>query len=134
MARTSTKLQPAELAYTFLLPTSGSATTNYISLAQAASFVNRRLYSQGKCYYVSRIVMSSTSASTCVVSTLPDTWVTSNAWVKAKALWKEMNNKVLEDNPSTQGKWADFKVFFDIVHRNGGTNAAGPTLNFLPRS
>ncbi len=128
----SSKMQPAELTYSFTLPTAGSAVTSYVSISQIASFVNRRLYEQGKCYYINRIVMSAPGATSVIVSTLPDTWVTANAWVKAKALWKQMNNKVLHDNPSTQGKWADFKVFFDAVHRNGGTNAAGPTLNLLP--
>ncbi len=124
------KMQPAEVAMTFIIPS--GTDVKYIDIGQCLSFVNRRLYEQGKCYYVSRVRYSNTTGGTIGLSTLPDTWVTSNAWVKAKALWNNMNKKVLKDNPSTQGKWADFKVFFDAAHRNGGTNSAGPTLNLLP--
>ena len=51
-------IQPAELAYNFILPASTGVATNYIDLAQCASAVNRRLYAQGKNYYVSRIVLA----------------------------------------------------------------------------
>lgn len=123
------KVQPAELALTFLLPTSGSAATSYIDLAQVCSAVNRRLYEQGKCYYVNRVTMTSTStASTAVIATLPDTWVTANAHVKAHALWKSMQNRVLKDNPSVAGKWRDFKVYFDAAHQTAGEGA-----NLFPR-
>lgn len=121
-------IQPAELALTFLLPPSGSAAISYIDLAQSMSAVNRRLYQQGKCYYINRVTMTSTSASQCLVATLPDTWVTANAWVKAKALWKSMQNRVLKDNPSVAGKWKDFKVYFDGAHQT-----AGEAANLLPR-
>ena len=94
------KIQPAELCYNFILPTSGSPITSYIDLAQCASAVNRRLYHQGKNYYVSRIVMASTNAAKALISTLPDNWVTANAWVKAKSMWDTMNKGVLHDNPS----------------------------------
>ena len=42
-----------------------------------------------------------------------------NAHTKAKACWKEMNKLVLEDNPSVEGKWADFKVYLDDGMRTG---------------
>jgi hypothetical protein len=114
--------------------------TKYIDIAQVASAVNRRLYQQGRCYYVSRVSITAfgsapgSQGGAVQLTTLPDNWVTSNAHTKAEALWKQMNKKVLDDNPSVQGKWADFKVFFDAAHRNGGTNAAGPTLNLMPVS
>ncbi len=128
-------MQPAELSYNFLIPDGNQ--TKYIDLAQVASAVNRRLYEQGKCYYVSRVSCVSyatpgASGGGIGLSTLPDTWVTVNAHVKAKALWNTMNKGVLKDNPSVKGKWADFKVFFDVDHYNGGFTSAGPTLNLFP--
>ncbi len=126
-------MQPAELSYNFQTAQENEGTA-YIDLAQICSAVNRRLYEQGKCYYVSRVSLIAPQGAYCSLLTLPDTWVTSNAWVKAKALWNQMNKKVLDDNPSTQGKWADFKVFFDAAHRNGGTVASGPNLNLWPLS
>ncbi len=125
-------MQPAEVALTFKLDAGTASNVKYIDIGQCLSFVNRRLYNQGYNYYVSRVTYLNGSGGGLNLLTLPDTWVTSNAWVKAKALWNNMNNKVLKDNPSTQGKWADFKVFFDAAHRNGGTASAGPTLNLLP--
>ena len=127
-------MQPAELAYNFTIPASGGLSTNYIDLAQCASAVNRRLYQQGKNYYVSRVVLASAGATNLALSTLPDNWVTPNAWVKAKSMWDTMNQGVLKDNPSVKGKWADFKVFFDEAHYAGGATSAGPTLNLLPTS
>jgi hypothetical protein len=44
------------------------------------------------------------------VKTAGNTWIVHNAHVKGKALWNQMNELVLEDNPSIDGKWADFKI------------------------
>lgn len=124
------KIQPAELSYTFILPAASG--TMYIDIAQCASMVNRRLYRQGKNYHVSRVSAVMGGGGMITLSTLPDTWVTSNAYVKAFSLWKAMQNRVLKDNPSISGKWRDFKVFFDTAHSAGGTAASGPTLNNKP--
>lgn len=127
-----TKVVPTELSYNFYLDaTSG---TKYIDCAQLASAVNRRLYEQGKRYYVSSVEFLAQAGGSVALLTLPDTWVTANAHTKAKALWKQMNDKVLEDSPSVQGKWADFKVFFDAAHRSGGSGTSGPTDNLIPVS
>ncbi len=130
-------MQPAELCYSFLIPDGNQ--TKYIDLAQCASAVNRRLYEQGKCYYVSRVSILAFAApgsqgGGVSLFTLPDNWVTANAWVKSKALWKSMQNRVLKDNPSIAGKWHDYKVYMDLAHQQGGTASSGPTLNLIPRT
>jgi hypothetical protein len=116
-----------------------NATSAYIDLAQSLSFVNRRLYPQGKCYYIQKIqwisgnaLVGGATSSKCTLSTLPYNWVTRNAWVKSKALWNSMQMRVLKDNPSIAGKWRDYKVFMDLAHNQGGTGASGPTLNLKP--
>ncbi len=132
------KIQPAQTKLHFV-DTIENLNNHYIDLAQVLSFVNRRQYEQGKCYYVESIkTLSDPTASaeanySLIFSTIPDTWITSNAWVKAKALWDQMNQKVLEDNPSVQGKWAQFITFMDVAHQNGGSGTAGPNLNLLPK-
>jgi hypothetical protein len=126
------KMQPAEVVLNFSLAAGTASDLKYIDLAQCESFVNRRLYPQGHNYYISRVTFINATGGSCSIATLPDTWVTANAWVKAKALWNTMNKGVLADNPSIKGKWADFKVFFDKVHYDGGYTSAGPTLNILP--
>ncbi len=132
------KIQPAQTTLTFL-DSVENLNGKYIDIAQCLSFVNRRQYEQGKCYYVEsvKIGLNEAIADTGVIGTalltIPDTWVTANAWVKAKALWDAMNEKVLEDNPSVQGKWAQFITFMDVAHQNGGSGTAGPNLNLLPK-
>ncbi len=132
------KIQPAQTKLYFV-DTIDNLNNHYIDIAQVLSFVNRRQYEQGKCYYVEQIKTISNPAAAATVnyglsfSTIPDTWVTANAWVKAKALWDAMNEKVLEDNPSVQGKWAQFITFMDVAHQNGGSGTAGPSLNLLPK-
>lgn len=114
---------------------------NYIDTAKELSKINRRLYSQGKMYalqgltFIWRQNSGSTVASLEVtVSTAPNTWVVHNAFVKGKALWNQMNNLVLKDNPSIKGTWADFKVQLDeeqisarslSVKDGSGTNVKG---------
>jgi len=113
-----------------------SGTVRYIDLAQSLSIVNRKMNRQGQCFAIHSVVAAlpnTTGTSSLDIETIPDTWVANNAWVKAYSLWAEMNQKVLQDNPSVQGKWRDFKVFFDAAHYAGGTGSAGPTLNMIPR-
>ncbi len=132
------KIQPAQTTLTFI-DSVENLNNKYIDIAQCLSFVNRRQYEQGKCYYVEsiKIGLNQAIADTGIIgtalATIPDTWVTANAWVKAKALWDQMNQKVLEDNPSVQGKWAQFITFMDVAHQNGGSGTAGPNLNLLPK-
>ena len=126
-------MQPAELTYNFLIPDGNQ--TKYIDFAQVASAVNRRLYEQGKCYYVSRVscIAYATPGATgggISLSTLPDTWVTANAWVKSKALWKSMQNRVLKDNPSIAGKWRDYKVYMDLAHQQAGNTLPDNLIPF----
>ncbi len=132
------KIQPAQTTLTFI-DSVENLNNKYIDIAQCLSFVNRRQYEQGKCYYVEsvKIGLNTAIADTGIIgtalATIPDTWVTANAWVKAKALWDSMNEKVLEDNPSVQGKWAQFITFMDVAHQNGGSGTAGPNLNLFPK-
>lgn len=109
-------IQPAELTLNFALTESG---THYISIPACLSIVNRKLYRGARDYAVSSVkLFSTTSDSTpnAKITTLPTNWPCRNAIVKAYHLWRKMNDKVLEDNPSLQGKWADFKPAFDEDH------------------
>ncbi len=132
------KIQPAQTKLWFT-DTVSNLNGKYIDIAQCLSFVNRRLYEQGKCYYVESIkTLTDPTVAPSVTfgftfSTIPDTWVTANAHTKAHGLWKQMNQKVLADNPSVQGKWHNFKVYMDVAHFSGGGGPNGPTLNILPK-
>lgn len=113
----------------------------YIDLAQCLSKVNRKLYRQGKVYYIDKVTWLSdvptpsagnTAVSKISLITIPNNWVVKNAVTKAYALWRQMQRNVLKDNPSVEGKWADFKLFMDKAHFSGGSNPQGPTLNLEP--
>lgn len=130
--RTNGEVQ--ELVLTYQFAANEMNTPKYIDLAQSLSKINRKLFRQGMIYEIESITAVNPNAPATGVglAVLPCNWVTRNAWVKAHALWKQMNLKVLSDNPSVQGKWADFKLYFDGAHFTGGTTANGPTLNKHP--
>ncbi len=124
MARRSnrgTRIQPAQLDLAFTIPAgvvSGDS-RSYIDTARELSKVNRRGYSQGRMYayqglsFIWRQNTVGAKPMTTLelsVRTAGNTWVVQNAHVKGEALWHQMQDLVLDDNPSLAGKWHDFKV------------------------
>ena len=110
------RIQPAELTMNFALTEAG---THYISIPAVMSILNRKLYRSCRDYMVADVrLYSQTSGSVpnCKITILPSNWPTRNGLVKAYHLWRNMNKKVLDDNPSLQGTWADFKPAFDADH------------------
>lgn len=105
------KMEPAVTSLFYDIP---SGTSRFIDIASDLSRLNRKLYRQGYQYVVAGVTVTDdvgiTSALDVSISTAGNTWVTQNAWTKGHALWNEMNREVLDDNPSVQGKWADYKV------------------------
>ena len=120
--RNMRKMQPSQTSLTFTMGDSG--TTKWIDLAECLSICDRRLHRQGRQYVVTGFSIYAPGLDptlagqqvTVRLSTIPNSWPTHNAWVKSKALWDEMRDLVLDDNPSVAGKWADFKVFMDSDH------------------
>lgn len=95
----------------------------YIDTARQLSKVNRKLFKQAMCYGIESAEIyfaNQVGAAQSVLVELqvaPDNWVVNNAHVKGEALFHEMQQLVLADNPSVKGKWADYKVFLDPGHR-----------------
>lgn len=118
-----------------------AAFSTVIDLAQGLSIVGRKLYRQGKCYYVSAISLvqqyNATDAalanSTVEVQTIPNTWETANAWSMAFGAWNKMRKEVLDNQPSLKARWADFKILFNGSHytalASGGYNNPLPQLS-----
>jgi len=126
-------MQPAVLRLQYEVPPN---VTRFIDLASDLSRVNRRLYDQGRNLVVGSIdilqdVDSDNTGCELTIHTAPNTWVTHNAWVKGEAMWDEMNDQVLDDQPSISGTWADFKVHLTEDHASSNTlkctNGAGGT-------
>lgn len=115
------KIQPAQLDLAFTIP-AGSVSgdpRSYIDTARELSKVNRRLYEQGRMYayqgltFIWRQNTVGAKPMTVLelsVRTAGNTWIVQNAHTKGEALWHQMQELVLDDNPSVAGKWHDFKV------------------------
>ncbi len=79
-------------------------------------------------WVISDLELVTNGDATVSVSKLPDSWVMANAWVKAFHLWRESLDQVLDiDGHDIEGKYSDFKIFFDSTHE-----AAGIAGNLLP--
>jgi hypothetical protein len=115
-------MQPAQLDLAFTIPAGGGTgadSRSYIDTAESLSRVNRRLYSQSRMYAYQGLTFiwrqNTTGAKPMTVlelsvRTAGNTWVVQNAHTKAEALWHQMQELVLDDNPSLKGKWHDFKI------------------------
>ncbi len=110
-------MQPAQTELFFQTNMAGANDyRSYIDTAHQLSKVNRRLYSQQRMYayqgltFIWKQNVSNLATLECTVRTAGNTWVVQNAWVKGKALWDQMQDLVLDDNPSVKGKWHDFKI------------------------
>jgi hypothetical protein len=142
------KIEPAvlQLQYEFPAgvndPVGGTQTlTRFIDIASDLSRVNRRLYKQNRNYAIGSIqifhdLATVNSGSEITVSAAGNTWITQNAHVKGEALWNQMNDLVLDDMPSIEGKWADFKIYLtedmdssNILKCTDGAGGAWPTTD-----
>ncbi len=117
--------QPAQLdllySWTPTTTTPGGAGSidQYVDLARDLSRANRRFYEQNRNYVVRGItyIMPNGAVPGSVgyftVRTAANNWCVQNAHVKGEALWHQMNELVLEDNPSIRGRWAGFRLQLD---------------------
>lgn len=99
-------------------PTTSNSYLAYCDTAKELSKVNRRAYEQGRLYGYQGLTFiwkKTTGLATieCSVRTAGNTWIVHNAYVKGKALWNQMQDLVLEDNPSIKGKWRQFIIQLD---------------------
>ncbi len=96
------------------MPTSQVGVGRYIDIASDLSKVNRKLFDQGRQYFIGGVTITDdvgvTNALEVSINTAGNNWIVQNAWTKGKAMWDEMNQEVLLDNPSIQGKWHDYKI------------------------
>ena len=123
------KIEPAVKSLRFTIdPTIGQY--QYIDLMQCASIVNRRAYRQGLNVAVGgfTVIGGGIGAGYLTVNRLPETWVLSNAWEKAFRHWRKQQKEALEGSESIQGRYNDFKVFFDQAHYDASSRPTGSNL------
>ncbi|AXH78678.1 MAG: hypothetical protein [Circular genetic element sp.] len=124
--------------------TPGVETSHYIDLMRDLSRVNRRLMRQGRVVHIKRVTVLSTNtmggigggfnpnilqgsvdlaqqnAGGITISTVPDTWVSREAWKRGFRVWNEMNKTATENlSGNIAGTWADFKVYMSNEMRSG---------------
>jgi len=124
-------VEPAQINLRYSLAAAAQSTDVYIDLARDLSRVNRRLYEQGRSYYVAGMTVVNSGATGAGVGakTAGNTWCVHNSWKKGKAKWLEQQKQALDAvSPSAKPVWQDFKVFLDAAHR------AGTTLDVLDGS
>lgn len=112
-SRRRSNIEPANLSLQYEIPPNA---TSYLDIFSDLSRVNRKLMHQGQNLVIGSITMhqdlgTTNDATEITVSAAGNNWITQNAWVKGKALWDQMNEEVLEDQPSIEGKWSDFKIY-----------------------
>ncbi|AXQ65357.1 MAG: hypothetical protein [Circular genetic element sp.] len=114
-SRAPAKIQKAIRQLQYSIPSGVS----YVDIFKDLSMVNRKLFKQGHVLGIESVEFVYTAdpaqypVTRLQAFTAGDSWSVHNAHVKSKALWDEMNQLVLEDNPSIQAKWHDFKVYLD---------------------
>ena len=96
---------------------SSGGSTRFIDVAYALSIINRKALRQGVYYYVNSVECYNNSDAVVDIHTLPDTYVTRNAWKRAFGKFQEMN--ALVDTP--RPKYHDFKVYMTNLHRTTGS-------------
>ena len=74
---------------------SGGA-TKFIDIGMALSAVNRKFYRAGCYYYVNSVEIYNDATGVVDLLTLPDNWVTKNAWNRGFKLFQKMNSMVDE--------------------------------------
>jgi len=123
------KMQPAitDLQFNFEADADLGA-SRYVDTAQSLSRINRRMYSQSRMYAYQGLTFiwratgqAATDLHTLEVkiSTAGNSWVVHNAHTKGHALWNEMQDLVLVDNPSVKGTWHDYKVRLNYLMTAG---------------
>ena len=127
-SRAMKKMQPAVPVLRYKMDYNTTGVTRYIDLMKDMSKINRRLYRQGMQVAVGGITVISDGVDAATAPTLDfqvrtagNTWVTQNAWTKGYSLWRQMNKEVLDDNPSVQGKWADYKIYLTEEQASANT-------------
>jgi len=117
------KIEPAVTQLFYGVPDG----TSYIDLAKDLSKVNRRLYRQGMTYVVQDVQigmvagMEATDVYQISFATSGNSWIVHNAWRKGYEAWRTQQRDIMDHLPTSQGKWADFKVYLDDSHEDATT-------------
>ena len=95
--------------------------TQFIDIGMALSCLNRKFFRAGVYYYVNSVEIYNNETGVVDLHTLPDNWVTKNAWNRGFKLFQKMNSLV--DPPVSnvgRSRYHDFKVYMTPLHQVTG--------------
>jgi hypothetical protein len=95
--------------------------TQFIDIAMALSAINRKFYRQGVYYYVNSVEIYNNETGVVDLHTLPDNWITKNAWNRGFRLYSKMNAMVDDISEVGRPAYHDFKVYMNDLHRQTGS-------------
>lgn len=117
------EIEPAVLDLRYTVTGSGDF---YVDLAKGLSQINRRLYRQGRQYFVAGVSVKCTTNldpnavyKQVAIATAPNSWVVHESYTKLFNLWNEQHKTNAAAIGIKRGKWADFKVYLEDAHRTG---------------
>ena len=113
-AKKYTKTSPTATRLSF--ECSGGS-TQFIDVGLALSKINRRFARSGVYYYINSVEVYNDETGVVDLHTVPDTYMTKNAWNYLFSKFQQMNSLV--DTP--RGKWHDFRVYMNNLHRTTGS-------------
>lgn len=102
--------------------------TKYIDIARALSIINRKFYRQGVYYYVNSVELYNNADHYVDLHTLPDNWITKNAWNRGFQKFQKMNAQADNGSPFPRPKYHDFKVRMSTLHTADGANTMDPEM------
>lgn len=130
-SRSSAKIEPLQTSLRFrMTPGNTGSALAYVDSFKSLSQVNRKLIRQGHQLAVGSVEFgyfadpNAVSVVELRALTAGNTWIVHNAYTKGFALWNEMQQLVLKDNPSVKGTWRDYKVQLETNQTTGNTLAA----------
>jgi hypothetical protein len=102
----------------------GAIASETLDLSQCASLLNRRFYRQGLNWAVAgfKVLSPGGALGQLRIQSLPNTWVTSNAWEKAFRAWNKQQMDAIEESgaESSVARFRDFKIHADPIHIDSG--------------
>jgi len=124
--RSDNKIQPAVMTLNVVLPSTapGALASETLDLSQCASLLNRRFYRQGLNWAVAgfKILSPGGAIGQLRIQSLPNTWITSNAWEKAFRAWNKQQMDAIDEAgaESSVARFRDFKIHADVTHVTAG--------------
>ena len=107
------KVPSCNVTLDFVIP--DEAATQYVSIPQALSLINRKSFRDGYVYSVDYLEFIGRAGDVISVGKIPEGYTTMSAWKMGFEAWKHQRHNAMEDVPgAAPGKWSDFKVLMDI--------------------